>query len=478
MKRPLTTAILALLAAFWALDLNAYGQDEVTPEEELEAKMEEIDVTDPDQLFEVALWAKAHKKSSKVRKEGRRLLREIIELDEDHEGARKELGFVYFNDKWMSKKQKEKAEKKLRQKEMKEKGFIYFKKGWIKKADRRQWNNRWEKNDDGIWMSYEDVQRAKGYTFFKGAWLRLSDDDRKSMEHHRKMTGDDVLVVTTEHFVLHLDVPAKFAAKYQELVEQVYDWYVETFKVPAPQRDMLFGGRRCHIWSFETAQQFQDWITTYAEEYDLDDDDKKQLRQRPSGYLISHKRLITTIAKKAEDKENPMIHHIGSMLVFWHTGNRHAPWLSEAMGHLVEHEHSSEKYGHTNCTTNSRYGGQGGVAQKQFNTKDSRPRTKSVVKAGDDRAVRELSMLGLNSLNGDDLAQGFSMTEWMYHEKLDNMIRFLKSLRDFRVPKDIQGNDEKRRAACIEAGIKGGFEGMSLDEFDQNWRKYVKKNYK
>ena len=472
MKNPLFL-LVALVALVSFLPSNAYAQ---TPEEEFEAKLEEIDITDADQLFEVAQWAMGNKKSSKVRKEGRKLLKEVIELDEDHEQARAALGYVYYKDKWLKKKDYEKARRKEMEAEMKAKGYQFYKGGWIKKADRRKWNNKWEKNDDGVWMSYEEVMRAKGFTFYDGAWLKLSEDDRKRMEHHRKMTGEDILVVTTPHFVLHIDRSAKWAEKYQEAIERTYEWYMDEFKIDQPLRDNLFRGR-AHIWTFKNAQQFQDWITTYSEQYQFTDEDKETFRKRPGGYLLSGKRIICTVRKKAEDLENPMLHHIGTLMLNWQTHFRAPSWMTEAIGHLSEECNTTQKYGHTNCTTNTRYGGDGGIAGKEFNTKDGKPRAKSIVKAGDERALLELSMLGLNSLNGDDLAQGFSIFDYLYKKRRDDMGEWFKAFPKVKIPKSIEGAAEKRDAKCVKDATEATL-ADSVNSFEEEWRAYVKKYYR
>lgn len=467
------TLLIALLAVGLFLPSAAFAQ---TPEEELEKRLDEIDITDADQLYEVAKWAAGNSKSKNVRKEGRSLMKEVLSLDEDHEDARKFLGYVYFNEKWMKKRDYEKALRKARESEMKEKGYIFFKGGWIKKADRRQWNKKWEKSDDGIWMSYEDVQRAKGYTLYDGEWLRITDDDRKRMEHHRKMTGDDILVISTKHFILHIDRTPEWAQKFAETLEKTYDWYVKEFQVPAGRSDNLFG-RQAHIWSFETTQQFQDWITTYSDQYELSDEMKKRFRERPSGYGSTQNCLVCSVAEKPEDLINPMIHHVGSMLLTWHAGRFPPAWMREAIGHLAEQENSPEEYGRVNCSNQSRYGGDGGIAKKEFNTKDGRPRAKSIVKAGDERPLVELSMIELNSLNGDDLAQGYSIFDYLYEKRREDMAKWFNSFRGVKVPKGIQGSREKIGAHLVQSTVPTNL-AESVETFEDDWRAFIKKFYR
>ncbi|MCB1282384.1 MAG: hypothetical protein KDB18_12760, partial [Salinibacterium sp.] len=381
MTRYLTLAALLGLTFCFLTPTTAFAQD---AEAELATKLEATDFTDPDAVFELAQWAMACKTSHKVRTEGRKFMQEVLSIDEDHERAREVLGYKKLGDKWLTEKDYKKERQKIQKVEMKEKGYVPFKGGWIKAAQKRDWNNRWEKDDDDVWISFEEVQAKKGLSLYQGAWLRLGEAERKRMEHHRKMTGSDILVAGTPHFLLHMGIKAEEVQRYTEKVEEVFNWYVKSFDVPQPAEGSLWGASQVHIWHFETEQEFQDWITTYSEDYQFDDDDKKQFRERPGGYLIPHKRLICVVRKRAEEIENPMIHHIGSMLLYWHLQGRATSWMSEAVGHLVDHTMSTEEYGYTNCSTNSRYAGGGGIAQKEFNTKDGKPRMRSILKAGDE----------------------------------------------------------------------------------------------
>ena len=458
-----------LIMGFVATD-TLVAQD---PMAEFEAKMEETDFTDADAVFDLAKWAIANKKSSKVRKEGRRLMKEVLDLDEDHEGAREALGYRRLGDKWLTKKQYQKEIKKVRSKEMKEKGYVAFKGGWIKAKDKRKYNSRWKKNDEDIWVSFEDQQRAKGLVNYKGTWLGLNAEDRKRMEHHREMTGDDILVASSQHFRLHMGIKPSEVKRYQELAEKVYDWYCEEFKLPQPPEAMLWPGQS-DIWHFETQQEFHDWITTYSEVYNFSDEDKKRMREQPGGRYDPGRRLICVIEKRAADIENGMVHGIGQQMQVWHTRGMGgaAAWLNEAFGHLAEQEHSQIGFGNTNCSTRSRYADGGGVADKEYNTKDGKHTCKSIVKAGDELPILELSKLNLNALNGENLSQGFGIVEWLYQTNREGLIKMLNAIRT--VP---AAGGRPDGPTAIEHGITKGL-GMSIQDFEKAWRSWVKKKYK
>jgi hypothetical protein len=472
-------SVFALALGLFAFDGAAFAQD---GDKTLEERLEEIDVTDPDQLFEVASWAMKNKKSGKIRREGRKLLKEVIELDTDHAGARKALGHVKVGDTWYtSQKKADAARLKMLEEEMTAKGYVKFRKGFIKKESKRDFDRKtWQLDENLIWRSEDEIMAAKGYRKIQGVWVQMSEADLARADKHRKMTGEDLIVTTTPHYRFHMMTPPKYAKQYAELIESLYTWFFDTFeadKLVSRDQCRIFGGQRVDVWCFSSPQQFQDWVTTYQEEYKFTPEDKKMFRDNPAGWLLRQKRIVTVVNEKAEDMENTLLHQNGIMLLSWFALGRTPPWLREAFGHLCEHLFSGEKYGHVNNTTNSKYGGDGGIAGKEFNTKDMPPATKGIVKRGDDTPILVMSKLGLNSLNGDHLAQGYSHVEWMFNNHLKKMITFFHSLRSLRVP--VEANKwEDIWAAYIQASIKAAFEGWSTEQFMDEWRKYVKKNYR
>ncbi|MEZ6196152.1 MAG: hypothetical protein R3F20_10575 [Planctomycetota bacterium] len=455
---------LAWMTMF-ALLFGAFGViDQVRAQEEktLEERMAEIDPSDPDQLFEVANWAMKDS-NSKTRREGRKLMAEVLELDSDHGKAREALGHVKVGDTWYkSKKEADKAKLELLEAEMIEKGYVKFRNGFIKKDVKRDWDKTWQMDDNLIWKSEADIMAERGFRKIQGVWVQMSEADLERADRHRKMTGEDLIVTTTAHYRFHFMAPPKFAQQYSAQIEKLYDWFFDTFKageLVGRDRCEVFGGGRVDVWCFNSPQQFQDWVTTYQEEYQFDAEDKKQFRERPNGYLIAGKRLVIVVQEKAEDMENPLLHQNGIMLLAWFGLYRPAPWMREAFGHLCEHLFSTEKYGRVNNTTNSKYGGQGGIAGKEFNTKDMPPAMKAIVKLGDDIDIERLSMLPLNSLNGDHLAQGFSHIEWMYNHKLEQLIQWFHAMRSLRIDANPQKNEEYV-TAYVQAVHQGRLRGL------------------
>lgn len=443
----------------------------------MDQKLNAIDMSNADQLFTVAEWA-VKSKNDKVRERGRKLLKEVLELDSSNEGAHKLLNHVKVGDTWYDDKTKAAAAQKAEKiKEMKEKGLVEWKGGWIKETDKTKFNDKtWKRDDNGVWMSEADIHTAKGEVNYKGTWLRMSPDDAKRMEAHKKKTGEDIIIVTTQHFRLHLPVQPKSMERYAKQAEALYDWFMKEFEVPEEQQNSLWP-HQDHIWAFWSLQQYHDWITSYQEEYKLSEDLKKMLRDHPSGWgldgiLLS---LIVNGSKKDDDLENQFIHRIAHTLAEWYTRMQINEWEVEAFANLLEEKFSAEKYGHVSCSTISRYGGGGDVAKKEFNTKDAKSTIKGLarLKYPDEPSLEDMTKADLNSLNGEMLSKGYSIFEWLYNKQHDKFVRFIQAMGAHPVRQ--AGPDAKVQA--LREVIADVFPGQDLTAFENAWREYVLKNY-
>ncbi len=66
------------------------------PKVELSRKLEQIPADDPDAMLSVAKWAA----ENGLRRDAEQILADVLKLDTDHPGARRELGYVKIDKKW------------------------------------------------------------------------------------------------------------------------------------------------------------------------------------------------------------------------------------------------------------------------------------------------------------------------------------------------------------------------------------------
>lgn len=87
--------------------------------EDYRDKLEETDMTRAESVYRLARWAKENRMS----KHARELFEKVMQLDPDHEFARRELGFVLYEGRWLTQEEV-----------MLAKGFVQYKSEWLTPA--------------------------------------------------------------------------------------------------------------------------------------------------------------------------------------------------------------------------------------------------------------------------------------------------------------------------------------------------------
>lgn len=96
---------------------------EKTAHEKFKRRIEKLAPGDAAGLYSLGLWAKA----KGLKEEAARCFREVVELEPDHAGARKELGYMRHEGKWM-----------LLEEAMRKKGLVNYKGRWVTPEEKEQ----------------------------------------------------------------------------------------------------------------------------------------------------------------------------------------------------------------------------------------------------------------------------------------------------------------------------------------------------
>lgn len=145
---------------------------------ELEKRKAELDENDANAIFALALWADKNGLAT----DSKRLLRQVIKVDKDHKEARELLGYVWFDDRWVTEREKERLERKKEEEEMEAKGLRRWRGEWVPLAD-------FEKYEQGLvpvevegeqkWVTPEDKERIeKGMFLYNGLWITPDQKDK------------------------------------------------------------------------------------------------------------------------------------------------------------------------------------------------------------------------------------------------------------------------------------------------------------
>lgn len=236
----------------------------------LAKKLEGLVASDVEGLYAVAkeaLAVKRHKSDAK------RLMRRVLALDFDHEGARAALGHVRALEQWFM---DEKKAARAVAAHYKKRGFVQHEGGWVEpdhvskiEASPSEWMV-----EGKVWREVRDVMTERGYLEFRGEWLPPAESDY--VRHAAAIEEGSELVLGGGQFesvvVLHFQGREKARALAQQLFE-ARQWYAAVYDAPESAVDPL----QIEV-ILETSRDFAHFRETVGEEYGASPSD-----DRPGG---------------------------------------------------------------------------------------------------------------------------------------------------------------------------------------------------
>jgi predicted secreted protein len=180
---------------------------------------------DTGKLWDLAEWCKERD----LREERKSTLLKIIEIDGDHEQARKALGHRQYDGKWFESYSALSKYRREEEKRMEEQGLVRFNDGWAPAADVPFLRMGWEKDPSGNWTHPAELARrqedarlsSEGWTRQGMTWV--SPEDQAKVDEGLWKCGEDWLPLEEaneyhsqllqwwespgEHFVLLATVP-------------------------------------------------------------------------------------------------------------------------------------------------------------------------------------------------------------------------------------------------------------------------------
>jgi hypothetical protein len=217
--------------------------------------------------------------------------------------------------------------------------------------------------------------------------------------------------------------------------------------------------RKADVWVLKDLKTFQAWLKHWRTKYGIGDADYKLFNE---GGAFSGDLVLANAKDRVEDMRNHLVHCTGHFTVrAFSRGVPHTPaWLTEAWGHYCEHAKLGQ--GHVACSQRAQYGGAGGIADKgKFSTKDAKDRCRGIIREGTAEPMANLSKLDLNSLNGDHLAKGWSVVEWLMSTRKAQFIAWLEAMNKM----------------AQEEALGSAIDGWNFAKLDEEWEAYVKAKY-
>jgi hypothetical protein len=179
---------------------------------------------DAEAHYQLAQWCK----EKGLTKEAEEELKKTIELDPNHEKARKELGYQKVGDKWLTEDEA-----------MQLKGFKKWEGRWVSESEYQELLKKKEEKD-----KLEEQKRSEEQ---KNAVQKAQE---KSKKEYEGIPWEQKHVINTEHFVINCNSTRQVAEKYAKLMEWLYDKYSTIFA------DFRPANKKCTINIHRNHQEF------------------------------------------------------------------------------------------------------------------------------------------------------------------------------------------------------------------------------
>lgn len=243
MKLSLLVTLAASLAAAAPASAGAPPfavQADAAKEAEFKKRNDEAGA-DLAKLMDLAKWCD----ENGLRDQRRATLERVVELDPNHEEARKALRHHFYDGKWFKSYVELSTYKREEEKRMAEKGLVRFGDKWVPTADANYLKLGWEKNEAGEWVSKSELARAQrdAEMLAKGWKLQrdlvwVSPEDSKHWEENKWKCGEEWLTleeanayhaqidrwwtIPSQRFLLLTTVDLETALKAANEADQIY----------------------------------------------------------------------------------------------------------------------------------------------------------------------------------------------------------------------------------------------------------------
>ena len=185
-------------------------------------------------LWDVYLWAEAYD----LKRETRRVLRKIVQVDPQHRPANEALGYIFYAGRWFINERKlEEFKKEEEARIAAEKGLVRHGDEWVPAEDVPYLEKGLVRDDMGQWVAKEEYEKLKA------GWVRqdlvwVAPEEAENIEKGLWKCGDKWLStaeadeyhslvsqwwsIPTDHFVLHTTCKREVADKAVHILYAAY----------------------------------------------------------------------------------------------------------------------------------------------------------------------------------------------------------------------------------------------------------------
>ncbi|MBI4880735.1 MAG: hypothetical protein HY812_13915 [Planctomycetes bacterium] len=414
--------------------------------QQFKERWEAVDQDDVLALLDLADWCGENSLS----REALKVYRRVIRVEADNETARKALGEIYVDGKWVNKKDMEKAEKARKEEE--------------RKAAQKETGGAASKGDTssagGGQTPLEGIGDVSAIVAkFLEPVQANRDKDAELAKTLEDFFAQKFSTATSEHFSLRAQLPPPDVNGHVALAEKLYAQNNALFGLDPEQR---FWADQYIIFHVKQKGAYQDLIEWIDENLAEMDAESKKFFKDGGGLIIAMPRPVSAQLESETPLEYAIAHWVGQAWIEWFTAGAARSWLAEGFAAYtaVNELGSNRLY----CQTNTKYANKVEIADKNsdaayklvcFDILDGR------MEDGYRYPWNEVVKKSLNQLDFADLAKSWSIIDFLMSEHREQFKTYLLTLRQYKEEPD-----------CLRKTFD-----WTSEQLDENWEKYVRATY-
>lgn len=298
-----------------------------TPKELFNERKSALKKDDVNGRWDLVLFCK----ENKLNREAKALVAEILALDPNHPDANRENGKIQYDGKWFTKEQLEKY-KDEEKKKMEAAGMVW---------------------QDGRWMTEDDAMTARGLVKVDGKWISKEELDRLTAARDwQQIFGEEMHVLTTEHFELRTSLPPEDLQEILDLCESAHAEFVALAKPDATEMKFMDPAKsiysRIYIYVhgapgdvtkfIESGFIDRHYVPPTVKEFHLESDNFAVYFPVPMIVLSEGRHLKSSDSRDVNQAGMALV-HLGQILVRrLKRGGGLPGWAEAGMGHWAEGE--------------------------------------------------------------------------------------------------------------------------------------------
>lgn len=415
---------------------------------------------------------------NRLKRQAKQAFERALELDPDHEGARRELGFVRYDGAWMIPEERDARQRAKEAAEMRARGLVLHGERWVTPEERAKLELGLVLHE-GRWMTREEAMRAQGLEEFDGQWYpRNEARARAAVAGAAEAAGQPLGLFLGKEAVVCGTLGPEWLERISGGLDAGRAWFDAAWRVPPGPA--LYGDQLCEFYVFHRDAPYELTVEYLAGRSSFLPEGWKEAVRRGFGFTWIDPIPISSVRQMSRELEHVVghsYHHLGHLMIsrLAYRGRLLPPWYEEGTASLTE----LRIHGRNDVFCRTTFVEGEGISSEStrfvldegaMRDGEWRGALTEALKAGRVEPFDRLARREFSQLTMVDIATSLAILEWLETQGGEVLARFHVELRKGapEAPTRViqQGN---ARAAYYDAAFKAAV-GTSTREADAAWR--------